>query len=111
MYYFGPGQGGDVDLNVKRWTSQFSGISADDVKRADRTAHGLHQHTVEIASGTYQSGMPGSRPTPKPAYGLLGAIVNAPTGEYFFKLTGPSATVQAAREAYYQLLDSVEPAD
>lgn len=41
-------------------------------------------------------------------YGLLGAIVVAPSGaEFFFKLTAPSKTVKAARKPFYKLLDSV----
>ena len=35
--------------------------------------------------------------------------VVAPSGPYFFKLTGPSATVRSAREAFLKLLDSVKP--
>ena len=41
-------------------------------------------------------------------YGLLGAIVVAPSGaEFFFKLTAPSKAVKAARKPFYKLLDSV----
>lgn len=108
VFYFGPGQGGTIDANVDRWVKQFSGIDADDVKRADRSANGLRQHTVEIEKGTFASGMPGGPTRPKEGYGLLGGIVVAPSGPYFFKLTGPSATVKAAREAFYALLDSVK---
>jgi hypothetical protein len=65
VFYFGPGEGGDIEANVDRWIKQFADIEPGDVKRADRSAHGLSQHTVEIASGTYSSGMPGGPQTPK----------------------------------------------
>jgi hypothetical protein len=53
--------------------------------------------------------MPGQPSKPKAGYALIGAIVDAPTGAYFFKLTGPKATVAAARERFYQFLDTVKP--
>jgi hypothetical protein len=108
VFYFGPGMGGSVESNVDRWVKQFSGIKPEDVHRADREANGLKQHTVEIASGTFSSGMPGGPTTPKADYGLLGAIVTAPAGAYFFKLTGPRATVKAAHGPFYRLLDSIK---
>ncbi|MFO7180379.1 MAG: hypothetical protein DIU78_016890 [Pseudomonadota bacterium] len=109
VFYFGPGQGGGIEANVDRWVKQFSDVPEDGVRRADRSANGLRQHTVEIEKGTFSSGMPGGPTRPKPGFGLLGGIVEAPTGVYFFKMTGPSATVSAARPAFYKLLDSVKP--
>jgi hypothetical protein len=109
VFYFGPGQGGSLDANVDRWVKQFTGISANDVKRADREANGLRQHTVEIQHGTFDAGqmaMGGSK-GPKSDYALEGAIVETPSGAYFFKMTGPAKTVLAARAPFLQLLDSV----
>jgi hypothetical protein len=109
VFYFGPGQGGSIDANVDRWVKQFSGVSPSDVKRADREANGLRQHTVEIEHGTFDAGpmaMGGSK-GPKSDYALEGAIVETPSGAYFFKMTGPSRTVLAARGPFLQLLDSV----
>ena len=108
VFYFGPGQGGGIDQNVDRWVKQFSGIQPSDVKRTDRQVNGLLQHSVEIAHGTFESGTPmGGSAGPKKDYALEGAIVEAPSGAYFFKMTGPAATIAAARAAFRQLLDSV----
>ena len=110
VFYFGPGQGGGIEQNVDRWVKQFSGIQPSDVKRADREANGLREHTVEIARGTFESGMPGMGAAgPRKDYALEGAIVEAPSGAYFFKMTGPTKTVAAARAAFMALLDSVRP--
>jgi hypothetical protein len=110
VFYFGPGQGGGIEQNVDRWVKQFSGVKPGEVKRADREANGLREHTVEIVRGTFESGMPGMGPAgPKKDYALEGAIVEAPSGAYFFKLTGPAKTVAAARPAFLQLIDSVRP--
>ena len=109
VFYFGPGQGGSIDANVDRWVKQFSDIAPGDVKRADREANGLRQHTVEIQHGTYDAGqmaLSGSK-GPRKDYALQGAIVEAPSGTYFFKMTGPARSVSAARAPFIQLLDSV----
>lgn len=109
VFYFGPGQGGGIDANVERWVKQFSSVPAGDVKRADREANGLRQHTVEIEHGTFDAGQMamGGASGPKKDYALAGAIVEAPSGAYFFKMTGPARTVALAHKAFLQLLDSV----
>jgi hypothetical protein len=43
----------------------------------------------------------------KPDYRLLGAIVEAPQGNVFFKLTGPRATVAGAKDAFDGLVSSI----
>jgi hypothetical protein len=111
VFYFGPGESGGIEKNVERWIKQFSDVKPDQIKRQDRKANGLRQHTVEIDSGTFSSGMPGGPTKPKTGFALLGAIVETPSGNYFFKLTGPSATVKAGRETFFTLLDSVKAAE
>jgi hypothetical protein len=108
VFYFGPGQGGSIDANVDRWVKQFGDVKPGDVRRADREANGLRQHTVELDSGTFSSGMPGGSNKPKNDYGLVGGIVETPSGAYFFKLTGPAKTVKQAKPEFYKLLDSIK---
>jgi hypothetical protein len=108
VFYFGPGQGGGLEANVDRWVKQFQGTKPEDVKRADRNIGGLTAHTVEIESGTYDPGPMGGGKGPKENYGLLGAIVDAPSGSYFFKLVGPKATVIKAKKSFFALLDSIK---
>jgi hypothetical protein len=108
VFYFGPGQGGSIDANVDRWVKQFEGVKPGDVRRADRDANGLRQHTVELDSGTFSSGMPGGAQKPKAGFGLVGGIVETPSGPYFFKMTGPSKTVKQAKPDFYKLLDSIK---
>jgi hypothetical protein len=107
VFYFGPGMGGSVESNIDRWVGQFSGVTSGDVKRSEQSAHGLRQHVVEIDDGTYQSGMPGGPKAAKEHYGFIGVVVEAPEGNHFFKLTGPKATVQAARAGFFQMMESV----
>lgn len=106
VFYFGPGQGGSIDANVDRWVKQFGEVKPGDVKRADRDANGLRQHTVELEKGNFNGGMGGGKP--KDNWGLVGGIVETPSGAYFFKMTGPSKTVKNAKADFYKLLDSIK---
>ena len=106
VFFFGPGQGGGVDENVARWGKQFEGTP----KPAARTEQvaGLRVTRAEIA-GTYLApGGPMMQSTGKRAgYRLLGAIVEAPEGNVFFKLTGPAPTVAAAQAKFDGLVASI----
>ena len=106
VFFFGPGQGGGVDDNVARWAKQFEG--APQAERAVTTVAGRRVTRVAIA-GTYLApGGPMMQSTGKKAgYRLLGAIVEAPGGNVFFKLTGPAATVAAAQADFDALVASI----
>jgi hypothetical protein len=109
VFYF-RGEGGSTEANIQRWINQFSDAKPADTKRSQRTVNGMSQTIVEV-EGTYSSGMPGGPPsaaTPKPQFRLIGAVVETPAGPYFFKLTGPKKTVEAARGTFFTLLDSVK---
>jgi hypothetical protein len=106
VFFFGPGQGGGVEDNVTRWGKQFEGAP----KPASKTVQvaGMRVTRAEVA-GTYLApGGPMMQSTgKKPGYRLLGAIVDAPGGSVFFKLTGPSATVGAAQADFDALVASI----
>ena len=84
VFYFGPNQGGGVEDNLTRWVRQFKDIKESDVKRSERTNAGLTHHIVEVPKGTFSPGM--GRPGASENFGLLGAVVESPSGKYFFKL-------------------------
>jgi hypothetical protein len=98
--------GGGVDANIARWVGEFSAYDPKTLVRSDRTVNDMPQTILEIPKGTFSGGMQSS--TASPNFGLLAAIVVTPAGaEHFFKITGPSATVKAARAPFYKLLDSL----
>jgi hypothetical protein len=98
--------GGDIESNIQRWIDEFSNYDVKTLSRSDRVVNDMTQAVVEIPKGTFSGGMSSGGATDN--FGLLGAIVVTPENStYFFKLTGPSGTVAAARPAFYQLLDSV----
>ena len=97
---------GDVESNMQRWIGEFTKLDLKTVVRKERNVNGMAQHTVEIPKGHFSGGMGDTKASDN--YGLLGAIVLAPSGaEYFFKLTGPSPVVKAARKPFYKMLDSI----
>lgn len=107
VFFFGRGQGGGVDENVTRWTRQFK--ENPEAMRSERTVSGVAMTLVDV-SGTYLNPGGGRMQSrgEKPDYRLLGAIVEAPGGRVFFKLTGPSATLAAAEADFDALVASVE---
>jgi hypothetical protein len=111
VFYFGPGQGGDPKSNAARWASQFvqpDGSPPESrMKTASFEAGGSPGLLVEV-TGTYAGGMGGAVAEPKPGYMLLGAIIEGPDANWFFKLTGPKKTVLAQRTAFEQMVRGVK---
>jgi hypothetical protein len=109
--YFGPGQGGGVDANLERWKGQVQGPDGKPAPAtvAKRTVRGVPIVVVD-ASGAYTGMggpmMPSAKPVP--GYRLLGAIVEGPGGNLFFKLTGPAKTIAAHQKNFDQLLASIQ---
>jgi hypothetical protein len=113
VFYFGPGQGGDAMSNARRWAGQFKrpdgSAALDTMKTSQLDAGGRSVLLVEVA-GTYDGGMTmtAEPSTPKPGYALLGAIVEGPDANWFFKLTGPEATIASQHDAFLSLLQSLK---
>jgi hypothetical protein len=107
VFFFGTGQGGEVEMNIDRWSAQFEGIPS--VSKATTEFNDLKVTKVEIA-GTYLAPagpMMDSQGT-KENFLLLGAIVEAPDGFVFFKSTGPKKTMEQAKPAFEGLLSTLE---
>ena len=112
VFYFGPGQGGDAKSNAARWASQFRRADGspvgDAVKTREIKVGDIAVVLVEVA-GTFASGMPGGPPGPeKPNHMLLGAIAQGPDANWFFRATGPRATIEAQRAAFDGLVRSLK---
>lgn len=111
VFFFGQGQGGSVDLNLQRWRDQFETESGGTPTPAQRktTINGIPVTTVSLA-GTYLASMGPmfqSGAVKKPGYKMLGAIIEAPEGNVFVKLTGPEKTVLSAEGEFQDLLNSL----
>jgi hypothetical protein len=112
VFYFGGSQGGSVDANLARWLGQFTGANGHPVtefaRKEKRDVHGIGVTTVDL-SGTFLFSPTPMSPdkTPKPGYRMLGAIIEAPEGNVFVKLTGPAATIGENAAAFEAMLQSV----
>jgi len=107
VFYFGPGQGGGVDANLDRWISQMDVASGAPPRRESFQVSGCNVTWIDVA-GTLKPGPMGMGPsTAQPGARLLGAVVEGPNGPWFFKATGPDATVSAARDGFLAMLKSI----
>lgn len=105
--------GGGVDANIKRWIGQFEqpdGSSSEaKAKQKKEAINGLPATMVDLTGTFAGGGMAMGQPSvKKPNYRLLGAIVEGPNGEVFFKMTGPAKTVAAAQSEFQAMLKSVQ---
>jgi len=111
VFYFGPGQGGDAQANADRWASQFSSPDGSaPVPTISEETVGDSKVMKVLVEGTYQNSamMGGGDTSPKPGYMLLGAIVEGPDANWFFKCTGPAATMKDNRGEFDAMIASVK---
>jgi hypothetical protein len=107
FFYFGGGQGGDVDANIQRWVSQFQG--AADVKREEVDVGDGVKVTLVKATGTYMDGAMFAEKTPRENWALLGAIVPGKEAPVFIKLTGPKDAALSIYDTFKALATSPFP--
>lgn len=108
VFYFGAGQGGGVQANIDRWYGQFESTAKPPAPRAGKA--GKYKVTYVEHSGAYKSGGPmmGAPAAKKSGFQLLGAIVEGPQGSVFYKLTGPSKTVSAAKASFEKMIAGIQ---
>lgn len=106
VFYFGPGGGGGVEANIERWIAQVEPDAGSDPQPETFEANGLRVTWIEI-SGTLKPSTMGMGPaTEQPGSRLYGAVVEGPGGPWFFKATGPAATLAAERDGFLEMLRS-----
>jgi hypothetical protein len=108
------GAGGSIDDNVNRWAAQFAGDNgaAATPKRDKLTVSGSEIHIVDL-SGTYKDtpGGPfaGGKTVMRDNYRMLGAIIQTKeAGNYFLKLYGPKATIDAAEKDFQTMVKNLK---
>jgi len=105
VFYFGAGGGGGVDANIQRWIGQME--SPEQPKTETFEANGYKVTWVDVR-GTLQPSTMGTGPTTAQTNSrLMGAVVEGPGGPWFFKATGPDATLGPERDAFVTMLKSV----
>jgi len=107
VFYFGPGQGGDIQANIDRWASQLTDASGGHpVPTVAESSVGGRKVLKVSMEGTYTN-MMGGDSTPKPGTLLLGEIVEGADANWFFKCTGPKKTMESHRQEFDSLIASV----
>lgn len=107
VFYFGPGGGGGVDANIERWIGQVDVAPGTTPTPETFEANGYKVTMIDVRGTLMPSGMGMGPSTPQPDSRLLGAVVEGPGGPWFFKATGPEATLGPQREAFLAMLRSV----
>lgn len=112
IFFFGAQGGGGVDANIARWVGQFKqadGSSSEDAaKRSTREVNGMKIHLVDV-QGNYDAGAAMMGGAAKSSQRMLGAIVEAPTGLFFFKLLGEAGAVTAQEKNFDAFISSMKP--
>ena len=112
-FHFGEGQGGDIEANITRWIGQMDPPEGKEIQEVVRrskvtTQTGLDIHFVEI-NGTHNRSMgggpmTGGRTKAFPGWRMVGAIIEGPQGNIFFKLVGPEATATQMEDGFREML-------
>lgn len=112
VFHF-PGEGGARMANVQRWIGQFKPAPGQKSEpKVEKSKVGSYAVTTVFHKGTYLQSMGGTMMkrgtiTERPGFALLAAIVQTPQGPWFFKATGPEATIEHNREAFNKFLQSI----
>lgn len=94
--------GGSIDDNIDRWIGQFGDEGRRTVKRSKAKVNGFDVTRVEL-EGTFDGGM-SKPPRRETGWSLYGVIVETPGMPHFFKMTGPTKSVKAARAEAEQMV-------
>ncbi len=106
VFFFGAGGAGGTEANITRWISQIAqDEGAAPPLRGTATVDGMPLSWVELG-GSYNPGMGGGMAAggPREGYHLVGAVLEAPGGALYLKLTGPKETVLAMAPGFVKMV-------
>ena len=111
VFHF-PGSGGGVEDNLNRWIGQMrqpDGSSSKDKAKIskkeydDKTAHILK------VNGAYMDGGPFARKAvQRKGYRMVAVVLLTKPGNFYFKWTGPEATVKKWEDDFQEFIDSTK---
>jgi hypothetical protein len=111
IFFFGPGQGGSAEENIKRWKGFFAppaGKKIDEVAKVESMKVSSVDVTYLDVHGTYLQKFPPNDPnakvTRRPNYRMLGVVFESKMGPYFIRLVGPADTVAHYRKGFDEWL-------
>jgi hypothetical protein len=106
--------GGTAKENIEAWIGTI--FNAEGHPAAAEVKHrqvGAFKISQVVIFGTYNQvvSLPGVPPVPKSNYGLLGAVIENPGGNIYWRFTGPEALITANLPLFNKIIDSVRPQD
>jgi len=106
VYFFGKGQGGNVDANLTRWKAQFSTSDGSPVPETIvRDSTGAFPITFAEYRGNYRRGIgTGSADSVRAGQTLIAGIAETPRGTLFIQLFGNAARVAEEKPAFLQFV-------
>jgi hypothetical protein len=99
IYYFGERAAGAVDDSVDHWLDQ--------IELADWKSSGFEATSGPVKFAGQDAAFMSMHRNAKPDQVLLAAIIESPSGPYYFKLVGAKATVDAQTDAFRAMLASL----
>lgn len=109
VFFFGVGGGGEVTANLDRWEAQVKPDEGTTPQRETIEQGDVKIHLVDTRGTLVPSGMGMGPSEPQPDQRLLAAVVEGEGGPWFFKATGPAATLEAQRGAFVEMLKTSQP--
>lgn len=114
VFYFGKTEGGSIEANIERWILQMKMPDGRDPHNAKiqytKQFGGMKVHILTLM-GIYMSSVGGpmsGKTVPKENYRLIGAVIEAPEGNVFLKLTGPEYTARIMTEAFMTMIKQIK---
>ena len=106
VYFFGKGQGGNVDANLARWKAQFSTTDGSAVPETiTRDTTGAFPITFAENRGNYRRGIgAGSADSVRTGQTLIAVIAETPRGTLFIQLFGNTARVVEEKPVFLQFV-------
>jgi len=114
VFYFGPGIGGTAKENIEAWIgTMFNAEGHPAAAEIKNHQTGGFKISQVVLFGTYNQivSLPGVPPVPKSNYGLLGAVIENPQGNIYWRFTGPETLITANLPLFNKVIDSVKPQD
>ncbi len=112
VFYFGASGGGTIEANLDRWVGQMSPAEGADStnteQRGTMTVDGMKVHFIKVNGSYNAGGMMSGATVKKENYTMIGAVLEAPEGNIFFKLTGPTKTANAMGEALVGMFEAAK---
>jgi hypothetical protein len=99
--------GGDIEMNIERWRSQFGGKPKDESRRTIE-ASGLEITLVDLAGDFQDQRGPFAPATTQPDSRMLAAIIPLDGELFFIKAVGPEKTIEAQEEEFVAFVESVK---